>query len=65
MRTLFYNGDILTMESPRPAEAVLTDGRRIMAVGDLSAIAPAGGKRNADRRSAGRRVTPRIRRLRL
>ena len=40
MRTLFYNGDILTMESPRPAEAVLTDGRRIMAVGDLSAIAP-------------------------
>lgn len=40
MRTLFYNGDILTMESPRPAEAVLTEGRRIMAVGDLSAIAP-------------------------
>ena len=40
MRTLFYNGDILTMESPRPAEAVLIEGRRIMAVGDLSAIAP-------------------------
>ena len=38
MRKLFYNGDILTMESPRPAEAVLTEGGRIIAVGDLSAL---------------------------
>ena len=44
MRTLFYNGDILTMESPRPAQAVLTEGKRILAVGDLSAIAPLAGR---------------------
>ena len=44
MRTLFYNGDILTMESPHPAEAVLTEGERILAVGDLSAISPLAGR---------------------
>ena len=44
MRTLFYNGEILTMESPRPAQAVLTEGKRILAVGDLSAIAPLAGR---------------------
>lgn len=44
MRKLFYNGDILTMESPCPAEAVLTEGERILAVGDLSAIAPLAGR---------------------
>lgn len=44
MRKLFYNGDILTMESPRPAEALLTEGGRIIAVGDLSAIAAVAGR---------------------
>ena len=44
MRKLFYNGDILTMESPRPAEALLTEGGRIIAVGDLGAIAAAAGR---------------------
>lgn len=44
MRKLFYNGDILTMSSPRPAEAVLVEGARILAVGDLSAIAALAGR---------------------
>ena len=44
MRKLFYNGDILTMESPRPAEALLTEGGRIIAVGDLSALAAIAGR---------------------
>ena len=44
MRTLFYNGDIITMESPHPVEAVLTEGDRILAVGDLTAIAPLLGR---------------------
>ena len=44
MRMLFYNGDILTMESPHPVEAVLTEGERILAVGDLSALAPLAGR---------------------
>ncbi len=44
MRKLFYNGEILTMESPRPAQAMLCEGGRILAVGDLSAIAPMAGR---------------------
>ena len=44
MRKLFYNGEILTMESPYPAEAVLTEGERILAVGDLSAVAALAGR---------------------
>ena len=44
MRKLFYNGDILTMESPRPAEAVLTEGERIIAVGELNALSRFAGR---------------------
>lgn len=44
MRKLFYNGDILTMESPRPVEAVLTEGERILAVGELQALSRFAGR---------------------
>ena len=44
MRKLFYNGDILTMESPHPAEAVLTEGERIIAVGELRALSRFAGR---------------------
>ena len=38
MKTLFYGGTILTMESPMYAEAVLTENGTIRAVGDLDAL---------------------------
>ena len=44
MRKLFYNGDILTMESPQPAGAVLTEGGRILAVGDLQVLGRMAGR---------------------
>jgi len=34
MRKLFFGGSILTMESPTPAEAILVENDRILAVGD-------------------------------
>ncbi|MBQ7321700.1 MAG: amidohydrolase family protein [Clostridia bacterium] len=46
MQKLFYNGDILTVESPGPAEAVLAEGGRIIAVGDLRSLSRMVGRQS-------------------
>ncbi|MCH3971638.1 MAG: amidohydrolase [Oscillospiraceae bacterium] len=43
MKTIYYHGDILTMAEPQQAAGVLTDGRKVLAVGEpktLQAQAP-------------------------
>ena len=44
-QTLYFNGPILTMEADQPeAEAVLTEGDRIVAVGAESSVAGRAGR---------------------
>lgn len=48
MRKLFFGGSILTMESPTPAEAILVEGDRILAVGDESVLRHMAGRQAAE-----------------
>lgn len=48
MRKLFFGGSILTMESPTPAEAILVEDDRVLAVGDESVLRHMAGRQTME-----------------